>query len=98
MLRVNVVHIKHACHPETCPKPRSLETSCLQAGLRIVAHAGEEGPSQFVWDVLDMLQVSRVDHGIRSVEDPKLMALLNDKQVPLTVCPLSNLKLKVSAT
>eukprot|EP00955_Chlamydomonas_euryale_P048098 353872-Chlamydomonas_euryale.AAC.11 len=83
-----------------------------QAGLRIVAHAGEEGPSQFVWDVLDMLQVSRVDHGIRSVEDPKLMALLNDKQagvatqkicrdakqtvwVPLTVCPLSNLKLKL---
>mmetsp|Transcript_9012 Transcript_9012/g.27372 ORF Transcript_9012/g.27372 Transcript_9012/m.27372 type:complete len:264 (-) Transcript_9012:805-1596(-) len=79
-------------------KFQSVMARARKAGLRIVAHAGEEGPSQFVWDVLDMLQVSRVDHGIRSVEDPKLMALLNDKQVPLTVCPLSNLKLKVSAT
>jgi adenosine deaminase len=64
-------------------------------GFLCVAHAGEEGPAQNVWDALELLKVKRIDHGVRSVEDKTLLKYLADKQVPLTVCPLSNLKLKV---
>jgi adenosine deaminase len=63
-------------------------------GLHTVAHAGEEGDPSYVWEVLDVLQVERVDHGIRSVEDPALMDRLVMQQVPLTVCPLSNVRLR----
>lgn len=64
-------------------------------GFLAVAHAGEEGPAQNVWDALHLLQVERIDHGVRSVEDELLLKELALKQIPLTVCPLSNLKLKV---
>ncbi len=64
-------------------------------GLRAVAHAGEEGPPSYVWEALDLLEVERVDHGVRSLEDPELVARLAAEQVPLTVCPLSNVKLRV---
>ena len=64
-------------------------------GFLCVAHAGEEGPAQNVWDSLNILQVSRIDHGVRSVDDKLLLKELAEKQIPLTVCPLSNLKLKV---
>lgn len=63
--------------------------------LHCVAHAGEEGPPAYVWEALDVLRVERIDHGVRSLEDPDLVARLADEQVPLTVCPLSNLRLKV---
>ncbi|SDX80574.1 adenosine deaminase [Modestobacter sp. DSM 44400] len=63
-------------------------------GLHRVAHAGEEGPPAYVWSALDILGVERVDHGIRSLEDPALVARLRDQQVPLTVCPLSNVALR----
>jgi adenosine deaminase len=63
-------------------------------GLHRVAHAGEEGPPSYVWSALDRLAVERVDHGIRSLEDPSLVARLRDEQVPLTVCPLSNVALR----
>ncbi|MCP1659673.1 adenosine deaminase [Neisseria perflava] len=65
------------------------------AGFLVVAHAGEEGPPQYVYEALDKLQVNRIDHGVRSEEDEALMARLVAEQMPLTVCPLSNLKLKV---
>lgn len=64
-------------------------------GLRAVAHAGEEGPPQYVWGALDVLGVERIDHGIRSMEDPELVARLVRDRVPLTVCPLSNVALRV---
>lgn len=64
-------------------------------GLLTVAHAGEEGPPSYVWEALDLLKVSRVDHGVRSMEDPALVARLVREQMPLTVCPLSNVRLKV---
>lgn len=64
-------------------------------GLLTVAHAGEEGPPSYVWEALDLLQVRRIDHGVRAVEDPALLARLVRERVPLTVCPLSNVKLKV---
>ncbi|KAG2445067.1 hypothetical protein HYH02_008934 [Chlamydomonas schloesseri] len=64
-------------------------------GLQRVAHAGEEGPPEYVWEALRVLHVRRVDHGVHSLEDAALMAALNASRVPLTVCPLSNLKLKV---
>ena len=67
-------------------------------GLRRVAHAGEEGPPDYVWEVLDVLGVERVDHGVRSLEDPRLVARLVAEQVPLTVCPLSNVRLRVVDT
>ena len=64
------------------------------AGLHRVAHAGEEGPPAYVRSALDRLGVERIDHGIRSLEDPSLVARLRDEQVPLTVCPLSNVALR----
>ena len=63
-------------------------------GLRRVAHAGEEGGPDYVRDALDVLGVERIDHGIRAMEDPELVARLRDEQVPLTVCPLSNVALR----
>jgi adenosine deaminase len=64
-------------------------------GLLIVAHAGEEGPPEYVWEALDKLKVNRIDHGNRSLEDDKLVARIVKDGLALTVCPLSNLKLCV---
>lgn len=64
-------------------------------GLKRVAHAGEEGPPDYVWQALDLLQVDRIDHGNRALEDPALTARLAESQMCLTVCPLSNLRLCV---
>jgi adenosine deaminase len=64
-------------------------------GLRLVAHAGEEGGPDYVLAALDLLKVERVDHGVRSMEDPELVARLRDQQIPLTVCPPSNVALRV---
>lgn len=64
-------------------------------GLHAVAHAGEEGPPEYVWEALDLLKVERIDHGNRALEDEKLTARLAELKMPLTVCPLSNLKLCV---
>ena len=66
-----------------------------QLGLHAVAHAGEEGPPAYVRDALDVLKVERIDHGVRASEDPALMQRLAREQVPLTVCPLSNVRLCV---
>jgi adenosine deaminase len=63
-----------------------------------VAHAGEEGGPEYVWEALDLLKVSRVDHGVRSLEDATLVARLRTERVPLTVCPLSNVRLRVVPT
>lgn len=65
------------------------------AGLLAVAHAGEEGPPEYIWEALDLLKVKRIDHGVRAIEDERLMQRLIDEQIPLTVCPLSNIKLCV---
>jgi adenosine deaminase len=65
------------------------------AGLRLVAHAGEEGPPAYIRSALDVLHVERIDHGVRCVEDPELVARLAADRMPLTVCPLSNIKLCV---
>jgi adenosine deaminase len=67
-------------------------------GLQCVAHAGEEGPPEYVWQALELLGVARVDHGIRSLEDPKLVDYLVSNRIPLTVCPLSNVRLRVVDT
>ena len=64
-------------------------------GWRLVAHAGEEGPASYVWDALDLLRVDRIDHGVRASEDRLLMARLAAERMPLTVCPLSNVRLRV---
>lgn len=66
-----------------------------EEGFLIVAHAGEEGPPEYVWEALDLLKVNRIDHGVRSEEDEQLMERLINEKMPLTVCPLSNLKLCV---
>ncbi len=67
----------------------------IKEGFLSVAHAGEEGPAEYVWEALNLLKVSRVDHGNHALEDKKLIRELVDRKTPLTVCPLSNLKLKV---
>ncbi|MDQ2820264.1 MAG: adenosine deaminase [Pseudomonadota bacterium] len=66
-----------------------------ELGLHLVAHAGEEGPPAYIESALDILQVERIDHGVRCVEDPALVARLVREQMALTVCPLSNVKLRV---
>jgi len=67
-------------------------------GLHLVAHAGEEGPPAYIWSALDALKVERIDHGVQAMQDPALVARLVRDQIPLTVCPLSNLKLRVFPT
>ncbi|MDB5750366.1 MAG: adenosine deaminase [Ramlibacter sp.] len=71
---------------------------CRLHGLHLVAHAGEEGPPAYVWAALDVLKVERIDHGVQSARDGALMERLARDRIPLTVCPLSNLKLCVFPT
>jgi adenosine deaminase len=71
---------------------------CRELGLRLVAHAGEEGPPAYIWSALDVLHVERIDHGVQSIKDAALMQRLAKERIPLTVCPLSNLKLCVFPT
>src|SRR5207237_1107286 len=88
------------------PRPicggRTRTASCMPRSFSIrrpiphaVAHSGEEGPPEYVAEALDLLKVSRIDHGVRSEEDPALLARLVRDRVPLTVCPLSNVRLRV---
>ncbi|MDA3646563.1 adenosine deaminase [Saccharopolyspora indica] len=79
-------------HPPQLFEP--VFTRARDAGLHVVAHAGEEGPPEYVWQAIDVLGVERVDHGIRSVEDAALLKRLADDRTPLTVCPLSNVRLR----
>jgi adenine deaminase len=71
---------------------------CRELGLRVVAHAGEEGPAAYIWSALNDLHAERIDHGVRCLEDPALVQHLAATRVPLTVCPLSNVKLCVYPT
>ncbi|MGI8628221.1 MAG: adenosine deaminase [Geodermatophilaceae bacterium] len=72
---------------------RAVYAAARKQGLHTVAHAGEEGPPSYVWEALDVLGVDRIDHGIRSMEDPELVRRLRRDRTPLTVCPLSNVRL-----
>ena len=67
----------------------------IEKGFLTVAHAGEEGPPEYIWEALNLLQVKRIDHGVQCLHDEKLVQKLKDNQIPLTVCPLSNIKLRV---
>lgn len=69
-----------------------------QLGFRLVAHAGEEGPPAYIWSALDVLKVERIDHGVQATHDAALMRRLAQDNIPLTVCPLSNIKLRVFPT
>ena len=71
---------------------------CRELGLRLVAHAGEEGPPAYIWSALDVLHAERIDHGVRCLDDPALVKRLAAERLPLTVCPLSNVKLCVYKT
>ena len=83
-------------HPPS--KFRAAYDRAREAGLHTVAHAGEEGPPAYIWEALDLLNAQRIDHGVRCAEDPRLVARLVEERVPLTVCPLSNVKLRVFPT
>jgi adenosine deaminase len=83
-------------HPPA--KFRRVYDRAREVGLLAVAHAGEEGPPEYVWEALDVLEVRRIDHGVRSMEDERLVSRLVEEQIPLTVCPLSNVKLRVFPT
>ncbi|ROS01859.1 adenosine deaminase [Sinobacterium caligoides] len=80
-------------HPPS--KFQAVFERAISEGLLTVAHAGEEGPADYIWQALDLLKVSRIDHGVRCIEDEQLMERLIAEQIPLTVCPQSNLKLCV---
>ena len=80
-------------HPPS--KFRRVFEKARKEGFHLVAHAGEEGPPEYVWEALEILQVSRIDHGNRSLEDSILVDELVRRKIPLTACPLSNYKLKV---
>jgi adenosine deaminase len=79
-------------HPPA--KFREVYETAAALGLRRVAHAGEEGPPEYITEALDVLGVERVDHGLRCVEDPALVARLVRDRIPLTLCPLSNVRLR----
>ena len=69
--------------------------SCRDEGYRLFAHAGEEGPADYVRQAVELLKVDRIDHGVRAMEDPELVRELAERRIPLTVCPLSNARLRV---
>lgn len=79
-------------------KFRAVFDKARAEGLLAVAHAGEEGPPEYMWQALDVLHVQRIDHGVRAIEDERLLERLVAEQTPLTVCPLSNVKLRVFPT
>ena len=76
-------------------KFKKLFEKAIQEGFLTVAHAGEEGPPEYIWDSLNLLKVKRIDHGVQCLKDEKLVEALKEKNIPLTVCPLSNVKLCV---
>jgi len=76
-------------------KFKKLFEEAIKEGFLTVAHAGEEGPSEYIWDSLNLLKVKRIDHGVQCLKDDKLVKNLKEKNIPLTVCPLSNIKLCV---
>lgn len=79
-------------HPPS--KFQKVFETAAKEGYKIVAHAGEEGDSSYIWEAINLLHVNRIDHGIRCDEDKTLVDFLIEKQIPLTVCPLSNVKLR----
>lgn len=79
-------------------KFRDVFDRATSAGLRAVAHAGEEGPPEYIWQALDLLGAERIDHGVRCLEDRSLTRRLEADRIPLTVCPFSNVKLRVVDT
>ncbi|WP_017602668.1 adenosine deaminase [Nocardiopsis alkaliphila] len=83
-------------HPPT--KFTEVFQAAADLGLRRVAHAGEEGPADYIWQALNHLDVERIDHGIRCLDDPTLLTHLATTQTPLTVCPLSNVRLRAVPT
>tara|TARA_B100000579_G_scaffold414612_1_gene408399 strand:+ start:1336 stop:2337 length:1002 start_codon:yes stop_codon:yes gene_type:complete len=76
-------------------KFKKLFEMAIQEGFLTVAHAGEEGPPEYIWDSINLLKVKRIDHGVQCLKDEKLVQFLKEKKIPLTVCPLSNIKLCV---
>ena len=76
-------------------KFKKLFDQAMKEGFLTVAHAGEEGPPEYIWDSLNLLKVKRIDHGVQCLKDEKLVDKLSNEQIPLTVCPLSNVKLCV---
>ncbi len=80
-------------HPPA--KFKNVFEAALKEGFKTVAHAGEEGPAGYVWEAIELLKVSRIDHGNRSISDPALIDEIVKREIPLTMCPLSNQKLKV---
>ena len=76
-------------------KFKKLFEKAIEKGFLTVAHAGEEGPPEYIWEALDLLKVKRIDHGVQCLKDKKLIEKLRNSQTPLTVCPLSNIKLQV---
>ena len=76
-------------------KFKSLFEKAVEEGFLTVAHAGEEGPPEYIWDSINLLKVKRIDHGVQCLRDEKLVNRLKKDQIPLTVCPLSNIKLCV---
>ncbi len=76
-------------------KFRDVFARAIDAGFRAVAHAGEEGPPAYIWQALDVLGAERIDHGVRCLEDRALVHRLGTDRIPLTVCPFSNVKLRV---
>ncbi len=79
-------------------KFRDVFDRAISAGFRAVAHAGEEGPPEYIWQALDVLGAERIDHGVRCLEDRSLVHRLGADRIPLTVCPFSNVKLRVVDT
>ena len=76
-------------------KFEKLFKKAIEEGFLTVAHAGEEGPPEYIWEAIELLKIKRIDHGVQCLKDEKLVKKLKESQIPLTVCPLSNIKLCV---
>lgn len=98
LARIHGVGLDSSERDQPPAKFARLFARCRELGLHLVAHAGEEGPPAYIVEALDVLKVERIDHGVRATDDPALMARLAREQIPLTVCPLSNVKLCVFRT
>ena len=76
-------------------KFEKLYKKAIEEGFLTLAHAGEEGPPEYIWEAIELLKIQRIDHGVQCLKDEKLVKKLKESQIPLTVCPLSNIKLCV---
>ena len=96
-----IIDAQIAANRDQAAQAEALARGGIQLGIYLILAdglAGEEGPPEYIWEALNLLNVKRIDHGVQCLKDKKLIEKLHNSQIPLTVCPLSNVKLRVFKT